>query len=147
MLFLLHISGSSRLLKYMKLCVQNRKLVVLKCTVSLSLFQQVHIVKKSSKKWVCKMCGEKQSVIKAFNISTFKTFFNICIWVFSQVFGQGSAKDCREHVQKLNLMKGMSAELTENETTEPDSKTQGNELQSNKRKSCDRDNSGLYFFT
>jgi hypothetical protein len=44
-------------------------------------------------------------------------------------------------------MKGMSAELTENETTESDSKNQGNESHSNKRKSCDRHNSGLYFFT
>ena len=29
-----------------------------------------------------------------------------------KVYGQGSAKDCREHVQKLNMMKGMSQELS-----------------------------------
>ncbi|XP_065215063.1 MRN complex-interacting protein [Planococcus citri] len=52
---------------------------VLKCH-QCELFQ-VHIVKKA-KKWECKVCGAKQSVVK--------------------VFGQGSAKDCRIHVQKLN---------------------------------------------
>ncbi|XP_018023377.1 uncharacterized protein LOC108679290 [Hyalella azteca] len=42
---------------------------------------QVHIVRKDNK-FVCKICGEKQSVKK--------------------VYGKGSAKDCRVHVQKLN---------------------------------------------
>uniref|UniRef100_A0A3P9AIJ9 MRN complex-interacting protein N-terminal domain-containing protein n=1 Tax=Esox lucius TaxID=8010 RepID=A0A3P9AIJ9_ESOLU len=42
---------------------------------------QVQQVKKS-KKWNCKMCGEKQSVLKE--------------------FGRGSGVDCRRHVQKLN---------------------------------------------
>ncbi|XP_072256685.1 MRN complex-interacting protein [Pyxicephalus adspersus] len=46
---------------------------------------QVHQVKKS-KKWACKLCGEKQSLIK--------------------VYGQGSGADCRHHVQKLNLLQG-----------------------------------------
>ncbi|XP_048345802.1 MRN complex-interacting protein isoform X3 [Sphaerodactylus townsendi] len=46
---------------------------------------QVHQVKKS-KKWNCKICDEKQSVLK--------------------VFGQGSGSDCRHHVQKLNLLLG-----------------------------------------
>ncbi|KAJ8405300.1 hypothetical protein AAFF_G00322910 [Aldrovandia affinis] len=53
---------------------------------------QVHQVKKS-KKWNCKMCGEKQSI--------------------SKVFGQGSGVDCRRHVQKLNSLRG---ELHEAET-------------------------------
>ncbi|XP_020638306.3 MRN complex-interacting protein isoform X2 [Pogona vitticeps] len=39
---------------------------------------------KKSKKWNCKICNEKQSVLK--------------------VFGQGSGSDCRHHVQKLNLL-------------------------------------------
>ncbi|KAJ8015478.1 hypothetical protein DPEC_G00026560 [Dallia pectoralis] len=46
---------------------------------------QVHQVKKS-KKWNCKMCGEKQSVLKE--------------------FGRGSGVDCRCHVQKLNARRG-----------------------------------------
>ncbi|XP_063301481.1 MRN complex-interacting protein [Pelobates fuscus] len=46
---------------------------------------QVHQVKKS-KKWNCKMCGEKQSLLK--------------------IYGQGSGADCRHHVQKLNLFHG-----------------------------------------
>ncbi|KAG8579452.1 hypothetical protein GDO81_010896 [Engystomops pustulosus] len=46
---------------------------------------QVHQVKKS-KKWSCKLCGEKQSLLK--------------------VYGQGSGADCRHHVQKLNLLQG-----------------------------------------
>ncbi|XP_075066128.1 MRN complex-interacting protein isoform X2 [Mixophyes fleayi] len=41
---------------------------------------------KKSKKWACKLCGEKQSLLK--------------------VFGQGSGADCRHHVQKLNLLQG-----------------------------------------
>ncbi|KAJ7316413.1 hypothetical protein JRQ81_002575 [Phrynocephalus forsythii] len=56
---------------------------VLRCC-SCHVFQ-VHQVKKS-KKWNCKICNEKQSVLK--------------------VFGQGSGFDCRHHVQKLNLMQG-----------------------------------------
>nr|CAD7398327.1 unnamed protein product [Timema cristinae] len=47
-------------------------------------FQNVQIVKKSNK-WECKMCGEKQSV--------------------KQVYGRGSGKDCRAHVQKLNELR------------------------------------------
>ncbi|XP_053319609.1 MRN complex-interacting protein [Spea bombifrons] len=46
---------------------------------------QVHQVKKS-KTWNCKLCGEKQSLLK--------------------VYGQGSGADCRQHVQKLNLLQG-----------------------------------------
>ncbi|TFK09570.1 connector enhancer of kinase suppressor of ras 2-like [Platysternon megacephalum] len=45
---------------------------------------QVHQVKKS-KKWSCKVCGEKQMLLK--------------------VYGQGSGSDCRRHVQKLNLLR------------------------------------------
>lgn len=46
---------------------------------------QDHQVKKSTK-WNCKLCGEKQSIKK--------------------VYGRGSGYDCRQHVQKLNLMRG-----------------------------------------
>lgn len=45
---------------------------------------QVHIVKKA-KKWQCKICNEKQG--------------------FRRIFFQGSGKDCRIQVQKLNAMK------------------------------------------
>ncbi|XP_040271590.1 MRN complex-interacting protein isoform X1 [Bufo bufo] len=56
---------------------------VLRCG-SCQVFQ-VHQVKKSEK-WACKLCGEKQSLLK--------------------VYGQGSGADCRHHVQKLNLLQG-----------------------------------------
>ncbi|MCI4379752.1 hypothetical protein PGIGA_G00231850 [Pangasianodon gigas] len=46
---------------------------------------QVQQVKKS-KKWSCKMCGEKQSLIKE--------------------YGRGTGADCRRHVQKLNSLRG-----------------------------------------
>ncbi|KAG5263927.1 hypothetical protein AALO_G00270190 [Alosa alosa] len=52
---------------------------------------QVQQVKKA-KKWNCKMCGEKQSVIKE--------------------YGRGTGVDCRQHVQKLNSLRG---ELLEEE--------------------------------
>ncbi|KAF4085611.1 hypothetical protein AMELA_G00097160 [Ameiurus melas] len=53
---------------------------------------QVQQVKKS-KKWSCKLCGEKQSLIKE--------------------YGRGTGADCRRHVQKLNSLRG---ELLEVET-------------------------------
>ncbi|XP_062909141.1 MRN complex-interacting protein isoform X4 [Mobula hypostoma] len=53
---------------------------------------QVQQVKKS-KKWNCKLCGEKQSVLK--------------------VYGQGSGSDCRQHVQKLNMLRGMKMQAME----------------------------------
>ncbi|XP_037357195.1 MRN complex-interacting protein isoform X5 [Talpa occidentalis] len=52
---------------------------------------QVHQVKKSLK-WTCKACGEKQSFLRA--------------------YGEGSAADCRCHVQKLNLLQGQSSEMS-----------------------------------
>ncbi|XP_058654423.1 MRN complex-interacting protein isoform X2 [Onychostoma macrolepis] len=55
---------------------------------------QVQQVKKS-KKWTCKVCGEKQSLIKE--------------------FGQGSAADCRRHVQKLNALRGQMLEVNSEE--------------------------------
>ncbi|KAM3926883.1 MRN complex-interacting protein [Leptodactylus fuscus] len=61
---------------------------VLRC-YSCQVFQ-VHQVKKS-KKWSCKLCGEKQSVLK--------------------VYGKGSGADCRHHVQKLNLLQGEVAHV------------------------------------
>ncbi|XP_051715884.1 MRN complex-interacting protein isoform X2 [Ctenopharyngodon idella] len=52
---------------------------------------QVQQVKKS-KKWVCKVCGEKQSLMKE--------------------FGRGAAADCRRHVQKLNALRGRLQEVS-----------------------------------
>ncbi|XP_037531414.1 MRN complex-interacting protein [Nematolebias whitei] len=46
---------------------------------------QVQQVKKA-RKWTCKLCGQKQSLLKE--------------------FGRGSAPDCRRHVQKLNSARG-----------------------------------------
>ncbi|XP_054648043.1 MRN complex-interacting protein [Dunckerocampus dactyliophorus] len=71
--------------------------------------QEFHVVKcfsclcfqgqqvKKVKKWTCKLCGEKQSVLKE--------------------FGRGSGADCRRHVQKLNAMRG--AMLEESDTRSP----------------------------
>jgi len=50
----------------------------------------VHIVKKSSNKWECKVCSSKQSVV--------------------QVFAQGPASECRDAVQKLNFVRGTALE-------------------------------------
>ncbi|XP_076247557.1 uncharacterized protein LOC143187320 isoform X1 [Calliopsis andreniformis] len=50
---------------------------------------QVHIVKKA-KKWQCKICNVKQS--------------------YRRVFFQGTGKDCRIYVQKLNAMKAYENE-------------------------------------
>ncbi|XP_067240621.1 MRN complex-interacting protein isoform X2 [Chanodichthys erythropterus] len=52
---------------------------------------QVQQVKKS-KKWACKVCGEKQSLMKE--------------------FGRGAAVDCRRHVQKLNALRGRLQEVS-----------------------------------
>ncbi|XP_067014344.2 uncharacterized protein [Anabrus simplex] len=60
----------------------SQQLQVLQC-YSCQTFQ-TQIVKKTNK-WDCKICGEKQSVKK--------------------VFGQGSGKDCRMHVQRLNALR------------------------------------------
>ena len=48
---------------------------------------QVDIVKKSTNKWQCKMCGEKQSLKQAFGTSS-------------------SAKDLRDLCQQLNEKRG-----------------------------------------
>uniref|UniRef100_A0A3B3TI78 MRN complex-interacting protein N-terminal domain-containing protein n=1 Tax=Poecilia latipinna TaxID=48699 RepID=A0A3B3TI78_9TELE len=44
----------------------------------------------------CKLCGEKQSLLKE--------------------FGRGSGADCRRHVQKLNAMRGAKMEEQEAHT-------------------------------
>ncbi|CAL8113473.1 unnamed protein product [Orchesella dallaii] len=51
---------------------------------------QVHIVKKSSNKWNCKICNTKQSVL--------------------QVYAKGTGAECREVVQKLNQARGQLEE-------------------------------------
>ncbi|KAJ1128284.1 hypothetical protein NDU88_006663 [Pleurodeles waltl] len=63
---------------------------VLRCASCRSF--QVQQVKKSNK-WTCKMCGEKQSLLKS--------------------YGQGSGADCRCHVQKLNMLQGEMGLATE----------------------------------
>ncbi|XP_060935746.1 MRN complex-interacting protein isoform X1 [Limanda limanda] len=54
---------------------------------------QVQQVKKVTTRWSCKVCGEKQSLLKE--------------------FGRGSGADCRRHVQKLNAMMGAMVEEQE----------------------------------
>ncbi|XP_051810181.1 MRN complex-interacting protein [Acanthochromis polyacanthus] len=56
---------------------------------------QVQQVKKANK-WSCKLCGEKQSLLKE--------------------YGRGSGADCRRHVQKLNAMRGAMMEEQEGNT-------------------------------
>ncbi|XP_054453136.1 MRN complex-interacting protein-like [Anoplopoma fimbria] len=56
---------------------------------------QVQQVKKVTR-WSCKLCGEKQSLLKE--------------------FGRGSGADCRRHVQKLNAMRGAMMEEQEHNT-------------------------------
>ncbi|XP_070769809.1 MRN complex-interacting protein [Enoplosus armatus] len=53
---------------------------------------QVQQVKKVNR-WSCKVCGEKQSLLKE--------------------FGRGSGADCRRHVQKLNALRGAMMEEQE----------------------------------
>uniref|UniRef100_A0A8C4DR63 MRN complex-interacting protein N-terminal domain-containing protein n=1 Tax=Dicentrarchus labrax TaxID=13489 RepID=A0A8C4DR63_DICLA len=54
-----------------------------------------YFVKKANR-WSCKLCGEKQSLLKE--------------------FGRGSGADCRRHVQKLNAMRGVVMEEQEHNT-------------------------------
>ncbi|XP_065124125.1 MRN complex-interacting protein [Paramisgurnus dabryanus] len=61
---------------------------VLRC-FSCQIFQVQQV--KKSKKWQCKVCGEKQSVLKE--------------------YGRGAAADCRRHVQKLNSLRGELLEV------------------------------------
>ncbi|KAM3613322.1 uncharacterized protein V6R79_024173 [Siganus canaliculatus] len=63
---------------------------VVRCSTCESF--QVQQVKKATR-WSCKLCGEKQSLLKE--------------------FGRGSAVDCRRHVQKLNAMRGAMMEEQE----------------------------------
>ncbi|XP_068628934.1 MRN complex-interacting protein [Battus philenor] len=51
---------------------------------------QIHQTKKSNK-WQCKMCGEKQSI--------------------KRHYGLGNGKECRLHVQKLNVLRGQMEEV------------------------------------
>ncbi|XP_034453561.1 MRN complex-interacting protein isoform X1 [Hippoglossus hippoglossus] len=60
---------------------------------------QVQQVKKATR-WSCKVCGEKQSLLKE--------------------FGRGSGADCRRHVQKLNAMIGAVVEEQEESPWEPE---------------------------
>ncbi|KAM7418269.1 hypothetical protein PAMA_017767 [Pampus argenteus] len=66
---------------------------VLRCFTCESF--QVQQVKKVNR-WNCKLCGEKQSLLKE--------------------FGRGSGADCRRHVQKLNAMRRAMIEEQEQNT-------------------------------
>ncbi|XP_056328476.1 MRN complex-interacting protein [Danio aesculapii] len=67
---------------------------------------QVQQVKKA-KKWTCKVCGEKQSLIKE--------------------FGRGAAADCRRHVQKLNALRGEQHQLNTQKLLEQGDEDEKNE--------------------
>lgn len=58
---------------------------VLRCA-QCETFQALQVTK--SQKWKCKLCGQKQSVIK--------------------VYGEGTGAECRRHVQKLNTLRGQA---------------------------------------
>ncbi|XP_034399566.1 MRN complex-interacting protein [Cyclopterus lumpus] len=66
---------------------------VVRCSICQSF--QVQQVKKVNK-WSCKLCGEKQSLLKE--------------------FGRGSGADCRRQVQKLNALRGAVMEKQEHNT-------------------------------
>ncbi|XP_046968349.1 MRN complex-interacting protein [Vanessa cardui] len=71
---------------------------VLRC-YKCSVFQ-VHQTRKDNK-WVCKICGEKQSV--------------------KRHYGIGTSKDCRTHVQKLNKLRGDQEQTSVNIVDSEDS--------------------------
>nr|XP_057913726.1 MRN complex-interacting protein [Doryrhamphus excisus] len=77
---------------------------VVKCFSCLSF--QVQQVKKV-KKWTCKLCGEKQSLLKE--------------------FGRGSGADCRRHVQKMNAMRGAMLEESDTQSLWNQEDEAGNE--------------------
>lgn len=65
----------------------------------------MHQTRKDNK-WVCKLCGEKQSV--------------------KRHYGLGTSKDCRIHVQKLNKMRGEKEEILNNRSDSEDSECDEN---------------------
>ncbi|XP_029368629.1 MRN complex-interacting protein [Echeneis naucrates] len=69
---------------------------VLRCSSCESF--QVQQVKKVNR-WSCKVCGQKQSLLKE--------------------FGRGSGADCRRHVQRLNAMRGAMIEEHEHKILSP----------------------------
>nr|XP_026484451.1 MRN complex-interacting protein [Vanessa tameamea] len=71
---------------------------VLRC-YRCSVFQ-VHQTRKDNK-WVCKICGEKQSV--------------------KRHYGIGTSRDCRTHVQKLNKLRGDQEQTSVNTVDSEDS--------------------------
>ncbi|KAE8739991.1 hypothetical protein FOCC_FOCC014507 [Frankliniella occidentalis] len=98
-----------------------QELHVLRC-YSCQTFQ-VQIVKKVPK-WQCKVCNEKQSVLKVSGHSS--NFIVICAFILglslslSQVYAKGSGKDCRQYVQDLNMQQGLlAAEHSSENTNDP----------------------------
>ncbi|XP_045454494.1 MRN complex-interacting protein [Melitaea cinxia] len=76
---------------------------------------QVHQTRKDNK-WVCKLCGEKQSI--------------------KRHYGLGTSKECRIHVQKLNKMRGEKEEILKNRNDSDDSEYDEN-LDNNMRSNND----------
>uniref|UniRef100_A0A1A8PJ44 Chromosome 5 open reading frame 45 n=1 Tax=Nothobranchius rachovii TaxID=451742 RepID=A0A1A8PJ44_9TELE len=74
---------------------------------------QVQQVKKVNR-WSCKLCGQKQSLLKE--------------------FGRGSGADCRRHVQKLNALRGAQVEEQEQKTLFPWEQEEVKEAQEEEQK-------------
>ncbi|XP_078392873.1 MRN complex-interacting protein, partial [Cetorhinus maximus] len=71
---------------------------------------------KKSKKWNCKLCGEKQSLQK--------------------VYGQGSGADCRRHVQKLNMLQGERMQALETAACRSIEEPMGSDTGCNSQRFC-----------
>ncbi|KAF7228747.1 MRN complex-interacting protein isoform X2 [Nothobranchius furzeri] len=74
---------------------------------------QVQQVKKVNR-WSCKLCGQKQSLLKE--------------------FGRGSGADCRRHVQKLNALRGAQVDEQEHKTSFPWEQEEVKEVQEEEQK-------------
>ena len=61
---------------------------------------------KKTNKWVCKICTEKQSVIKVKEPYQGTCLRSQIFFCCSQMYGKGTGKDCRKYVQKLNMIQG-----------------------------------------
>ena len=64
-------------------------------------------------KWVCKICNEKQSVLKVFVNKRVCVTRNYTPFHFlsPQTYGKGTGKECRIHVQKLNMLRAKEREV------------------------------------
>ena len=80
---------------------------------------QVDINKRSTNKWSCKLCGEKQSLKQVvFFTDQFvirRYFIRVYFLLILQVFFQGDSRDCRERVKALNELKNQNEQKSDQE--------------------------------